>query len=118
MFTYVSREVHHSEQRYRRCNDENPDARQSSDSRHSRHVPDASQDYTVHVSTALFATSKRMFGIGTKKETHYGCTNGEKGFHCQSFAPLFLLLLPFLHQFILTMVPKSCVAHCHDKQLS
>ena len=35
--------------------DENPDARQSSD---SRHVPDAPQTYTVHVGTALFAKSR------------------------------------------------------------
>ena len=55
MFTYVSREVHHSRQRYSRCTDENPDDRQSSDSRHSRHVTDTSQAYTVHVGTTLFA---------------------------------------------------------------
>ena len=55
MFTYVSHEVHHSGQRHRRCTDENPDARQSSDSRHSRHITVAFQAYTVHVSTALFA---------------------------------------------------------------
>ena len=55
MFTYVSREVHHSGQRHRRCTDENPDAHQLSDSRHSCHITDASQDYTMHVGTALFA---------------------------------------------------------------
>ena len=52
MFTYVNGEVHHSSQRYRRCTDENPDTRQSRD---SRHIIDASQANNVHVGTALFA---------------------------------------------------------------
>ena len=54
MFTYVSREVHHSGQRYRRCTDENPDA-SACEFGDSCHIINASQAYTVHVGTAMFA---------------------------------------------------------------
>ena len=67
--------MHHSDKSYRHCikSNENPDARQPRDLRHSHHIPDASRGYIVHVGTALFATlALELKGVfGTRRGRHF-----------------------------------------------